>query len=168
MIAKPLFLIGFMASGKTKTGKRLANQLQLPFLDLDHLIETEIGQSISSYFQTHGEKAFRKIESKCLHELPLQSAVVALGGGTPCFEDNMAFIKSIGKSIYLKKKPEVLIGRLRKRKAKRPLVANLTDQELKEFVLTTLKEREFYYEQADFTIELENEPFNTLIELAKS
>ena len=157
-----------MASGKTKTGKLLAKQLELPFLDLDQFIEDEIGQKISNYFQAYGEEAFRKIESKCLHDIPIQPSVISLGGGTPCFADNLAFIKNAGKSIYLKKKPEVLIGRLREKKAKRPLVANLTDEELQEFVLNTLKKREFYYQQADFIIDLENEPFSKLMELAVS
>ena len=168
MIAKPIYLIGFMASGKTKTGKRLAKRLQVPFLDLDAVIEKEINQSISEYFKANGENTFRELESKCLKELPIQAAIISLGGGTPCFANNLHYIKTKGKSIYLKKSPELLIGRLREKKAKRPLVANLSDVELQKYVRKTLKEREKFYLQADHIVEVEKASIDELVDLTIS
>lgn len=160
--------MGFMASGKTKTGKKLAKRLEIPFLDLDAVIETEIGQSISAFFEVNGEIAFRELESKCLRQLPVQAAVVSLGGGTPCFKNNMEYIKEKGRTLYLKKSPELLIGRLREKKAKRPLVASLSDKDLQEYVRKTLIERERYYLQADNIVDQENMTINEIIELLKS
>jgi shikimate kinase len=166
MITKPIYLIGFMASGKTKTGKRLAKRLEIPFLDLDAVIESEINQSIREFFEANGENAFRELESKCLQQLPLKATVISLGGGTPCFKNNLKYINENGRSIYLRKSPELLIGRLREKKAKRPLVANLSDGELQEYVRKTLKEREEFYLQAHYIFESEKASFNDLVDIA--
>ena len=168
MISKPIYLMGFMASGKTKTGKRLAKRLEIPFLDLDAVIESAVKQSISNYFKVNGENAFRELESNCLRQLPIKASVISLGGGTPCFAKNLDYIKRNGKSIYLKKSPELLIGRLREKKAKRPLVANLSDKELQVYVRKTLKEREKFYCQADDVIDLEKASFDDLLACALS
>ena len=168
MISKPIYLMGFMASGKTKTGKRLAKRLKIPFIDLDAVIESAVNQSISNYFKAKGENAFREMESHCLRQLPIEASVISLGGGTPCFAKNLDYIKINGKSIYLKKSPELLIGRLREKKTKRPLVANLSDTELKKYVKESLKERERFYLQADHIIDFDKTSVNELVELANS
>ncbi len=169
MIQKPIFLIGFMASGKTKLGKKIAKRLNLEFLDLDSHIEERYLESINSIFKDRGEEAFRKIEYNVLKELSFKKpTIVSLGGGTPCYMDNMEFIKKTGKSIYLKLSPEILIGRLRADKVNRPLVANLNDFELVEFVKSTLKERELDYKKADYTFNLKLNSFDKLIKICST
>lgn len=98
------FLIGFMGAGKTTLGKRLARQAALPFIDLDVYIETNSGKSISALFAAIGETAFRALEREALERLTAtheaQSAIISCGGGTPCFNDNMAWMNDHGTTIY--------------------------------------------------------------------
>ncbi len=149
-----IFLTGFMGSGKTSVGKKLANKLEKQFYDLDRFIEEKEGKSISEIFREIGESGFRELESKYLRELAnQQNAVIALGGGTPCFSNNMEFIKSNGISIYLKLDESILVGRLRTNKTKRPLIANKTDEEISAFVRETLEQREPFYDQANYVLE---------------
>lgn len=149
-----IFLIGFMGSGKTSVGKKLANKLEREFCDLDRFIEEKEGKSISEIFREIGESGFRELESMYLRELAnRQNAVIALGGGTPCFSDNIEFIKSNGISIYLKLDESILVGRLRTNKTKRPLIAKKSDQEISDFVRETLEKREPFYNQANHVLE---------------
>lgn len=89
---KPIFLIGYMGSGKTTLAKKLASKLELPFIDTDDEIVKEIGMSITEYFQLHGEEKFRELERKQLLKTAQQNAIVSTGGGSPCFFDNMQWI----------------------------------------------------------------------------
>jgi shikimate kinase len=153
-MAKPIFLLGFMGSGKTSIGRKLANNLNLNFFDLDLVIEEKFQKSITELFAEEGEKAFRIIENESLHKICSNSdCVISLGGGTPCFENNMKLIKNTGTSVYLKLDESILVGRLRLKKEKRPLIAKLSDQEISNFVQERLKEREVFYKQADFILE---------------
>ncbi len=151
-------LIGFMGSGKSKLGKKMARLLNLPFIDLDNFIEQKYKLSISEIFQEKGEEYFRQIESDTLKEIvhAEENFVLASGGGTPCFNDNMEFINSISTSIYLNVSEKILFGRLRANKSKRPLIANLSDDELKAFIEKKLSERNKFYSQAQHLISVDN------------
>lgn len=152
---KHTFLIGFMGSGKSHWGRLLASALHRPFIDLDALIEEKAGKSIAAIFAETGEAGFRELERNQLHELDnIPPAVVATGGGTPCFFDNMARMKKTGTTIYLKVRPEILVERLKKEKTQRPLLKDTDDAGLSEFIHKRLTEREPWYSQADFTLEL--------------
>lgn len=157
-MAKTIFLLGFMASGKSSLGKKLARKMAYAFYDLDSFIEMKEASSISQIFAEQGEDAFRKLEKKYLNELILveKDKVISLGGGTPCYEDNMQSILDSGTSIYLKVEKEILLGRLKQNRSKRPLIASLSDAELAEWLQEKLKEREQFYNQAEIILESNN------------
>ncbi len=143
-----IFLVGFMGSGKTTLGKRLAKFLGYAFVDLDKVIETRAGESIPRYFQEHGEDAFRKLERECLQAgLPARNTVVATGGGAPCYFDNMDWMNRNGVTVYLMLSPGALASRL-KGSADRPLIAGKSGPELVAFIEAKLAERESYYKKA--------------------
>jgi len=151
-MAKTLFLIGFMASGKSSLGSKIARQFNMDFLDLDEAISVREGHSINELFVKHGEEGFRNIESDVLKELDLENKVVATGGGTPIFGDNMLYMKNNGAVAYLVVPTSIIIGRLRQNREERPLVKDLSDIELTEFVEKTLEQRKIIYSQADILI----------------
>lgn len=147
-----VFLIGYMASGKSTLGKTLAKALALPFIDLDVEIERTEGTSISEIVDSKGELHFRKIESGVLNELLEQNdtGVFALGGGTPVFYNHMELLNTEGETIFL----DVPVGELAKRlegDIKRPLIQNKED--ITEFVAKHMFERRPYYSQAKHRIE---------------
>lgn len=148
-----LFLIGFMGSGKSRWGARLASHLELPFVDLDYQIEQEEQKSIAEIFAREGETGFRAVEQKHLHALADQpDTVVALGGGTPCFFDNMTWINRHGRSFYLKVPLDTLIERLQRKGGHRPLLAQLPPADWPEILGKMLLQRAPYYEQASQTV----------------
>ena len=126
------FVVGYMASGKTTFGKELAKEKGLPFLDLDECIEEREGRSISEIFATDGERYFREIERWVLHELcdGQDEFVMATGGGTPCFFDNMDYMNRVGNTIFQNTSLFVILERLKKQRADRPLLAMYSDNEL--------------------------------------
>jgi shikimate kinase len=166
MMRYPVFLLGFMGSGKSSLGKKLARKLAVPFIDLDRKIEEEEGRSIPAIFASKGEAYFRERERAQLQEIIAgEKAVIALGGGTPCREENLQLIREKGSSVYLKVPAERLIGRLRQKKEGRPLIAQLSDQELGDFVRAKLEERTPFYEQADQVVEMEEKSLKKLLAL---
>lgn len=166
MMHYPIFLLGFMGSGKSSLGKKLARKLDVPFIDLDRKIEEEEGRSIPAIFANEGEAYFREKETALLRKISTgEKAVIALGGGTPCREENLQLIHEKGSSIYLKVPVERLIGRLRQKKEGRPLIAPLSDQDLGYFVRTKLEERIPFYEQADQVVEMEEKSLKKLLAL---
>jgi shikimate kinase len=167
-VLSPIYLIGFMASGKSSLGPKLAKRLGLEFLDLDVLIEEYQGQNISSIFEQHGEAYFRKLETELLNRISTKPAVIALGGGTICSQPNLKKVKETGLSFYLRVKEDVLFGRLKKQKASRPLIADLDNTQLKSFIKDTLEKRELHYLQASFVIEKDKVVPNDLIPLINS
>ncbi len=141
-----IYLIGFMGCGKSSFGKRLAKKLDYPFVDLDDAIEERAGKSIDEIFQMEGEAAFRKMEQEeLLSTLIHKKAVIATGGGTPCFEDNMDFMNSEGVTVYLRMSPLSIAHRLEQAKRVRPLVKGLNGDALLDFVKKKLAEREEWY-----------------------
>ncbi|RZF57400.1 shikimate kinase [Sphingobacterium corticibacterium] len=160
---KPIFLIGFMGSGKTTLGKKLANHLSMQFIDLDHLLVERIGMSIPEYFTAYGEQNFRELESKMLKEQHGKRAVVSTGGGSPCFFDNMQWILENGIAIYLYLTPKALYNRLQQSNiASRPALQGLRDEALLKFIEEKLGEREFFYKQAHIQIDQLNSSLDTI------
>lgn len=152
-----IFLMGYMGCGKSTAGKQLANKLHLNFLDLDKYIEQNYRQSIPTIFRNEGEEKFRELEHLSLQELLKQdNYVLSLGGGTPCFYNNMDLIKKSGISVYLKMSVQSLVNRLIHAKNPRPLIKEMTERELEEYISAHLPIREHYYSMADYTIKGEN------------
>jgi shikimate kinase len=144
-----IFLIGFMGCGKTTLGRKLAARLNYPFFDLDHLLEEQAGMSVTEYFSTFGETAFRLAESEVLKNTAYpENAVISTGGGLPCFFDNMDWMKAKGTVLYIKLSPKTLAGRLEHGKEERPLLRDKHGDELVAFISDKLAEREVYYLQA--------------------
>lgn len=149
---KNIVLVGMMSSGKSTLGKKLARALNYKFVDLDKLIEKDQGMDIPSLFSQKGESYFRDVESRILKEtIENQQVVLATGGGTPCFFDNMDFIKNLGISIFLDVPAADLARRIENHgKDDRPILSGTTSLE------TTLQlkidERLPYYSRADITM----------------
>lgn len=158
-----------MASGKTSKGQKLARKLNIPFIDLDQKIEAQENQTISNIFKKEGEEYFRQVEAKVLRALPNNlEGVIALGGGTPCFHGNIEYINNYGITVYLKRSESRILGRLRQSKQKRPLVANLSDDQLKEFISNNLFQRTPFYEKADVIFDADDKKLSDLIKVLKS
>jgi shikimate kinase len=144
-----IFLVGFMGSGKTTLGRKLAARLGYAFMDLDHILEAQTGMSIAQYFSTHSEDAFRKLESEVLKQTMYpENAVIATGGGLPCYFDNMQWMNLHGKTVYIKLSPKTLARRLENEKTERPLLREKHGDELVAFIAGKLNEREEFYMQA--------------------
>ncbi|MBS2096720.1 shikimate kinase [Carboxylicivirga linearis] len=149
MDIKRVFLVGFMGSGKSTLGRRLKHEMGWNFLDLDDVFEDKFQTSIKQYFADYGEESFRQAEKECLEDVIHQeNLIIATGGGTPCFFDNMDVMNENGLTIYLKLSIETLISRLNSGKNVRPLVANKSGDELYQFIKEKLEEREFFYNQS--------------------
>ena len=151
-----VFLIGFMASGKTTLGEELANELNIPFIDLDHYIEQKEGKSIKELFEIQGEEHFRRIESEALREISAldRDLVIASGGGTSCFYNSVDFMNKVGITIYLKAEVSELLDRLIKSKNNRPLLWGKNEEELNRYIVRVLDERKKYYEKAKITVNI--------------
>lgn len=154
MSRKVIFLIGFMGAGKSRTGKRLAKALDLPFLDSDLEISNLTQKSVEQIFREDGETYFRELEQNWLKKITDSPAVIAVGGGLPCFYDNMEHMKTLGLTIYLQLSVEALAERLQQSKSIRPLIEPFkqNDETLKSFIRSKLEEREVYYKQAEIQL----------------
>lgn len=153
-----IFLIGFMGSGKTHWGKQLASQMKIPFFDLDEEIIKKENLSIAEIFAHSGEEAFRVKEREVLEALIDEntSMVLSCGGGTPCFFNNIERMKKYGVVVWLNTHVEILLQRLIKEKATRPLIKDISDNDLRSYIIRKLNERRMYYEQADVILDNEN------------
>jgi shikimate kinase len=149
-----IFLIGYMGAGKTTYGKKFAVQTGLSFIDLDQHIEARYSRTVRQIFAEQGEAAFRKIEGKMLREVAgFENIVIATGGGTPCFDDNMAFMNGVGTTVYLKVRADELMRRTEVHRHTRPVLQNRSGEELKQFIAASLEERSRFYEQAAIVID---------------
>jgi shikimate kinase len=163
-----IFLIGYMGSGKSTVGKKLAAKLGLTFIDLDAEIEKVSGQEISALFEKEGEERFRAVEHDTLKRILLTDHfLLATGGGTPCFHHNMELMNSNGLTVYLKMSADSLAQRLENAKKERPLVKGMSGAELREFINTSLEDREDFYQQAHFTVKGKNLDVDELAEFLK-
>ncbi|MDD2437020.1 MAG: shikimate kinase [Massilibacteroides sp.] len=153
---KRIFLIGYMGAGKTTVGKRLASQMGLSFIDLDSHIENRYYKTVRELFVEKGEDIFREIEKKMLHEVAdFEDVLVSTGGGCPCFFDNMAFMNTVGTTVYLKVSIEELAKRLEICKQSRPVLQNRSDKSLFRFIEENMQKRRLYYEQASLIFDAE-------------
>ena len=153
-----IVLIGYMGVGKTVLGKKISENLKLAYYDLDDFIEKKVNLSVEDIFKSKGEIYFRRIERDCFEELMLkdESFVLSVGGGTPCYYENYKLLQGENViSVYLKASITMLVERLKTEKKTRPLVAQLTDEQLLEFVGKHLFERNFYYNKAKHTVEVD-------------
>jgi shikimate kinase len=164
-----VFLCGYMSVGKSTVGKKLANKMNYSFIDLDEYISKKELLSIPEIFEKRGEAYFRELETKYLKECILENTdvVISLGGGTPCFFDNMELINNAGVSVYLHAQLDTILNRLKNAKNNRPIIKNLDDVDLKLFVGQQLKQREVYYQKAHIAFPAENLDSKKLEELLK-
>ena len=147
-----------MGSGKTHWGKLVAHRLQMPFYDLDEVIVGNENLSVAEIFGSFGEEYFRMKEKEALEKLVESgdSMVVSCGGGTPCFFNNIDYMKKYGIVVWLNTHVDILLHRLMKERMQRPLLKDLRDDELRNYIIRKLNERRMYYEQADVIIEKED------------
>lgn len=149
--------MGYMGSGKSTIAKQVASRMNLPLFDLDDFIVSQEEMSIAAIFASKGEIYFRLQESNYLKQILDQKGdlVLALGGGTPCYSNNMEMIKNASESFYLKAKIETLTKRLIKEKEQRPLIASFNEAQLSEFVAKHLFERRNFYEESTHIISID-------------
>jgi shikimate kinase len=155
-----------MASGKSTIGKEISKKLDMNFIDLDAYISEHEKRSIPEIFKIKGEIYFRRIESIYLKELLDNEGdfVLSLGGGTPCYSNNMELIQySKATSIYIKASIQTLTARLLEEKNTRPLVAGLENEKITEFVAKHLFERKFFYEEASVILNTENKSIQEIV-----
>ncbi len=168
MHSDKIFLIGFMGSGKSTVGRKLASQLKWSYIDLDEKIESEAGMKITDIFSVKGESWFRELESKMLRSLETETkAVISTGGGTPCFDDNMEYMLATGITIYLKLTPAQLKSRLMRSSHQRPLIIGIGSDKLLGFIEGKLAEREKWYLEAELTVDRFNTQLSDLYLLVK-
>lgn len=149
-----IFLIGYMATGKTTLGTALQEAAEVEFIDLDGLVEHTCGMSVAELFATRGEDAFRRLEADAIARLCREAAdsgrvrVVACGGGTPCHGDNLDRMLAAGTVIWLRADTGIVIDRLLDAPGQRPLVDGMSREELAEFIDRNLHERRPFYSRA--------------------
>lgn len=148
-----IFLIGMMGSGKTYWAKQLSQYYQIAWIDLDNSIEQLNNCSINTIFETKGEIYFREQEQIALHQTAnTNNLIIATGGGTPCFHDNMQWMNEQGITIFLNENIEVLAERLMRKKEHRPLIKFFNKNELLNFLKQKIADREVFYQQAKYTL----------------
>ena len=146
---KPIFIIGYMGSGKSRLAKVLSESLSCSHHDLDDLISQAHGKTIEEIFNSEGEIAFRKMEKRQLRLLNENFSVVSMGGGTPCYFDNIDWMNANGVTVYLRAKTSTLVQHLSKENGiVRPLLRDIQKKDLPEFIAKHLFERQYFYEQA--------------------
>ncbi len=161
-----VYIIGFMGSGKTTAGRKLASSLGWSFIDLDKEIENYSGKSIPRIFEEDGEDSFRKTESLVLRStVNLSDSIISTGGGTPCHTGNMDFMKENGLTIYLKMTPEQLKQRLIESSGERPLIKNIPHYQLQDYIQKKLNERDCFYNMADLIVQGSNVDYSLLVKL---
>ncbi|MFV5686418.1 shikimate kinase [Flavobacterium sp. GB2R13] len=152
---RKIVLLGYMGCGKSTIANKLSKIIEIPFVDLDKKIEEKINLSINAIFEKYGEIYFRKLEHEVFVELlnSPDNLIIGLGGGTPCYANNHELLKSDNvTSVYLKASIETLFNRLNHNKSKRPLIADKSEDEMKEFIAKHLFDRSFYYNQAQHKV----------------
>jgi len=147
-------LMGYMGSGKSIVSNELSSKLCFKNIDLDNEISSEIGLSISEIFQKKGELFFRKKEKEILERVleSQEDVVLSLGGGTPCYYNNIDLINERSVSVYLVANVNALVKNLLYEREKRPLIAGIKEEELPNFIGQHLMERNHYYSKAKVTV----------------
>ena len=164
----PIFLIGYSGVGKTYWGKLWSEFTGLLFYDLDDMVEEQNEKTISEIFADDGEEHFRNLETAALRTfINSKNVIVATGGGTPCFNDNISWMNENGKTIYLQSSPENILKRLEGEKEKRPLIKDRKEDELLSYITGKIKERELFYKQASIILNVDDLPQNYLPDFFK-
>jgi len=162
-----IILLGYMGSGKTTIGIQLAKKLYLNFTDLDEFIEEKEQKSIKEIFDQKGEIYFRKIEHNYLKQFikENESYVLSLGGGTPCYAGNLDLIlhDKNNLSFYLRGSISTLFKRLSENKFKRPLINDLSDNQLTEYIAKHLFERGHFYDKATYKISIDDKEVQDIV-----
>lgn len=150
-----VFLIGFMASGKTTVGKELSRALGFMFVDLDEYIETKHGRTVEQIFEVNGESHFRMIEQEALKEVAAFDGdfVISSGGGTSCFYGSIDYMNSVGMTVYLRMEVASLVARLLNSKNGRPLLLGKDKEDLSNYIIRVLDERKKFYEKAKVIVD---------------
>lgn len=152
-----IFLIGMMGSGKTYWAEKLKKKLKVPAYDLDALVEMMEEKSVGEIFKEDGEEYFRQAEARMLRLFAEKKQfILSCGGGAACYNDNMKWMNKHGITIWLNEPVEVLAKRLSKEKRQRPLIKDINDDDLENFLLQKLEQREFFYKQAAHTLSKSN------------
>ena len=161
-----IYLVGYMGAGKTTAAKRLAHRLGWEHYDTDALFEEKYHISVDDFFHKYDENLFRKFESQILQSTEnLENAIISTGGGTPCFNGNMAWMNAHGTTVFLKISPQSAVNRIVLSKKKRPLAAGKTETELLAFVERHYGSRMPYYEQAQHVVKGENLDIDELVQM---
>jgi shikimate kinase len=156
---KKIILLGYMGCGKSTIANKLSGKIQIPYVDLDEFIEKKTNLTINQIFENHGEIYFRKLEHTHFVELlnHPEEIIIGLGGGTPCYANNHELLKGDHvTSIYLKASIDTLYKRLVSNKAKRPLIADKNEEEMREFIAKHLFDRSFYYNHAQYKVNVDD------------
>lgn len=161
-----IFMIGFMGCGKSHWGQQLSEKLGMPFFDLDALIEEREDKTITEIFVEMGEEYFRMLEKDVLYLVTEshETFVMACGGGTPCFFNNIDYMKRKGTTVWINCSTDCLYQRLLKEKADRPLIRSIPDDELKAYIIKKYSDRKIFYQQAAIILSDEDVSLDRLIE----
>ncbi len=163
-----IYLVGYMGAGKSTTAKRLARRLDMEAYDTDRMFEEKYHISVNDFFKKYDEPLYRKLETLILQSTEtLDNTVIATGGGTACFNENMEWMNRHGITVFLKISPQTIVNRLTHSKVKRPLVFNKTPEELEPYVFQNYQERMPFYEQAQLTAKGEDLDLEALLEALK-
>lgn len=164
-----IYLVGYMGAGKSTAARRLATRLGFTAYDTDTLFEERFKISVDDFFHKYDEALFRKLETQMLQSTEnLQDAVIATGGGTPCFNNNMTWMNEHGTTVFLRISPKAAVDRLLHAKRKRPLVELMSEEELAEFVQNHYASRLPFYEQAKVCVKAEDLDLDNLIKLIEN
>ena len=173
ILNKIIVLIGYMGSGKTAVGKELSNLMNLPFIDLDTVIEKEENKSIDKIFSENGELYFRNLENKYLNNILRGSdiKIISLGGGTPCYFNAINILNNNKNivTVFLRSSAEILAERLFKEIDKRPKIKFLTSKKnLVDYIRKHLFERNQFYNQSKYVIDTDDKSIISLAYEVKS
>jgi len=163
-----IFITGFMGSGKTYWAKMWAEKTSLNYFDLDEQIETTVGDTVAQIFEKKGEGYFREMERYVMRKFSLRdNFILACGGGTPCFFDNLQWMNEHGTTIYLQASPDEILDRIMNETQERPLLNKVNASELLFFIEKKLKEREPFYKQAKHILNTNELTIDSLSEIIK-
>lgn len=162
---RPIFIIGYMATGKTTFGRALARRAGLRHIDLDFYIEQRFHATVRQIFATRGEDEFRRIEAAMLREVgEMEDVVISCGGGTPCFSGNMEYMNSLGLTVCLRASDDVVADRIIRAGDKRPLMAGKSRDEVLESLRSQMTQRDPFYQQA--ALEISGDRLETKAQIA--
>ncbi len=157
MVHRKVFLIGYMASGKSTIGKKIAEHLNLSFLDTDIFIEKKTGLQIHEIVKEKSWDYFRALETEVLETACDPFQIISTGGGMPCSDSAISIMKSMGLVVYLRCSEATLFDRLSQTTQIRPSLIGLSESALKSHISKQLEDRSYYYNQADCILDADQD-----------